>query len=67
VTGRHPPLLVLGLGNDILGDDAVGLLAARRLRRHLPASIPILESASGGLTLAAAGAALAVRPQRHVG
>jgi hydrogenase maturation protease len=51
VTERHPPILVLGLGNDILGDDAVGLLAARRLRRLLPASIPILESAGGGLAL----------------
>jgi len=47
----HPRILVLGLGNDILGDDAVGLLAARRLRALLPESVEILESAGGGLEL----------------
>jgi len=51
VSGPAPAILVLGLGNDILGDDAVGLLAARRLRRHLPAALPIREAAGGGLTL----------------
>ena len=43
--------IVLGLGNDILGDDAVGLLAARRLRASLPASVDVLESAGAGLDL----------------
>ena len=66
MTAPAPRRLVLGLGNDILGDDAVGLLAARRLRVVLPTSIDILEAAGGGLTLAAVGAALAVRPQRRV-
>jgi hydrogenase maturation protease len=44
-------ILVLGLGNDILGDDAVGLLAARRLRASLPASVDVQESAGAGLDL----------------
>lgn len=44
-------ILVLGLGNDIAGDDAVGLLAARRLREVLPADVEVQESAEAGLAL----------------
>ena len=51
MTEQHPRILVLGLGNDILGDDAVGLLAARRLRAFLPASVDVLEAAGGGIGL----------------
>jgi hydrogenase maturation protease len=51
VTEHHPRILVLGLGNDILGDDAVGLLAARRLRAFLPESVDVLEAAGGGIGL----------------
>jgi hydrogenase maturation protease len=51
VTERHRRILVLGLGNDILGDDAIGLLAARRLRAFLPASVDVRESGGGGLDL----------------
>lgn len=47
----RPRILVLGLGNDILGDDAVGLLAARRLRTLLPDSVDVVESPGGGLDL----------------
>lgn len=36
-------LRVIGLGNAMAGDDAVGLFAARRLRRQLPADIEIVE------------------------
>ena len=46
-----PRILVLGLGNDILGDDAVGLLAARRLRALLPETVDVVESGGGGLDL----------------
>jgi hydrogenase maturation protease len=42
---------VLGLGNDILGDDAVGLLAARRLRTLLPDTVDVMESGGAGLDL----------------
>jgi hydrogenase maturation protease len=51
VTEGRPRILVLGLGNDILGDDAVGLLAARRLRVLLPESVDVVESGGGGLDL----------------
>jgi hydrogenase maturation protease len=51
VTESRPHILVLGLGNDILGDDAVGLLAARRLRALLPRTVDVVESGGGGLDL----------------
>lgn len=51
MTERRPRILVLGLGNDILGDDAVGLLAARRLRALLPESVEVVESPGAGLDL----------------
>ena len=43
--------LILALGNDILGDDAVALHLARRLREVLPASVDVIESAETGLSL----------------
>jgi hydrogenase maturation protease len=51
VTTKHPRILVLGLGNDILGDDAVGLLAARRLRGHCSSGVDVVEAAESGLGL----------------
>lgn len=46
-------VLVLGLGNDILTDDAVGLHIVRDLRQRLPAGIPVraLEVEEMGLSL----------------
>lgn len=46
-----PRILVLGLGNDVAGDDAVGLVAARRLRVLLPHDIRVEESSEAGLAL----------------
>lgn len=45
--------LLLGLGNDLLGDDAVGLLAVREARRQRPDPLPfdIRENAEAGLAL----------------
>lgn len=43
--------LVLALGNDILGDDGVGLIAARRLRDEVPPGVEVEETATGGLDL----------------
>ena len=43
--------LVLGLGNDILADDAVGLLAARALRPSLDDSVDVLETSVHGVAL----------------
>ena len=51
MTEKRQPILVLGLGNDILGDDAVGLVAARRLREQCPAGAEVIEAAEGGLGL----------------
>jgi hydrogenase maturation protease len=43
--------LVLGLGNEYAGDDAVGVLAARALRRELARDADVVESAASGLAL----------------
>lgn len=43
--------VVLGLGNDLLGDDAVGILAARSLDTTYPDCADIKESNLSGLTL----------------
>ncbi len=43
--------LVLGLGNELLGDDGVGILAARRLKNRLDGSIDVVESELSGLAL----------------
>jgi hydrogenase maturation protease len=43
--------LVLGLGNDILADDAVGVLAARALAGRLDAAVDVKETAEHGVAL----------------
>jgi hydrogenase maturation protease len=45
------PILVLGLGNDILGDDGVGLVAARRLKEEVQEDVEVVESSEAGLAL----------------
>lgn len=47
----HPKHLLLALGNDLLGDDAVGLVAAREIRRSCPDGVEIVEAATGGFAL----------------
>jgi hydrogenase maturation protease len=42
---------VIGVGNVWRGDDAVGLLAARRLRERLGPSIEVIDAESDGLAL----------------
>ena len=44
-------ILVLGLGNELLSDDGVGLLAARRLRTMLDGQADVLESNLTGVAL----------------
>jgi hydrogenase maturation protease len=47
-------ILILGLGNDYLGDDAVGLRIVRELRRRLGekgSGVDLLEAGAGGMTL----------------
>jgi hydrogenase maturation protease len=43
--------LVLGLGNDIAGDDAVGVLVARALREDLDGLADAVESSASGMAL----------------
>ena len=49
----HDRLLILGLGNDILTDDAIGLFVARAVRQRLAdePGIDVRESMEMGLTL----------------
>lgn len=48
---RDHKILLLALGNDILGDDAVGLYAARELGKQFSGQIEILEAPIGGFAL----------------
>jgi hydrogenase maturation protease len=43
--------LVLGLGNELAGDDAVGLLVAKALREELEGVADVVESSASGLAL----------------
>jgi hydrogenase maturation protease len=44
-------ILVLGLGNEILGDDAAGVLALRELQKMYAEKVDFVESAESGLRL----------------
>ena len=47
-----PPILVLGVGNLLLGDDGVGVLLARELaRRPLPAQVQVMDGGTLGMAL----------------
>jgi hydrogenase maturation protease len=43
--------LVLGLGNELAADDAVGLLVARAVREELDGEVDVTESSASGLAL----------------
>ncbi|HEX9122317.1 MAG TPA: hydrogenase maturation protease [Actinomycetota bacterium] len=43
--------LVLGLGNELAADDAVGLLVARALRERLDGAADVVESSASGMAL----------------
>jgi hydrogenase maturation protease len=43
--------LIVGIGNDYRGDDAVGLIVARRLRMRLADSVKVLEQNGDGAAL----------------
>jgi len=47
-------LLVAGIGNDMRGDDAAGLLAVRALRELGASNVDVLESPADTIALAAA-------------
>jgi hydrogenase maturation protease len=42
---------IIGIGNLFRGDDAAGLLAARRLRERLASSVEVVEAEGDGLAL----------------
>jgi len=48
---RSSSTVVLALGNDILGDDAVGFHAARHLRAECPEGVDVIETGEAGLAL----------------
>ncbi len=52
-TARSPRLLVLGLGNELLRDDAIGLRLAEAVREHLSRhpNVTVVESPEMGLGL----------------
>ena len=45
------PILVLGIGNELLGDDGTGIAAARRLAPLLPPEVDLLDGGTLGLLL----------------
>ncbi len=49
--GSSARVVVLALGNDILGDDAVGFLAARALRSEFADRATFVETGEAGLAL----------------
>ena len=48
---KSKKVLVLALGNDILGDDGVAFHAARILRAEFPESVDVVETGEAGLPL----------------
>lgn len=48
---RKARILVLALGNELLGDDGVGLQAARLLAEQVGEGVDVLETAEAGLAL----------------
>lgn len=48
---RRARVIVLAMGNDILGDDAVGFLAARALRSEFASQVDFIETGEAGLAL----------------
>jgi hydrogenase maturation protease len=43
IRGVHVKVLVVGIGNDLRGDDDAGLAVARMMKREQPAGVTILE------------------------
>ena len=42
---------MLALGNDLLGDDGVGIKAAREIEQEAPSGVDVIETAEAGLAL----------------
>ena len=50
-TGSEQPVRVLGLGNEILADDAFGILVAREVERRFSREAEVMESSEAGFNL----------------
>jgi len=50
-TGSEPSVRVLGLGNEILADDALGILVAREVKRRFGGAAEVVESSDAGFNL----------------
>jgi hydrogenase maturation protease len=50
-TGAPAPVLILGIGNELLGDDGVGVVAARRLAVPPMPGVEVLDGGTLGLML----------------
>lgn len=48
---RGKPIRIIGLGNLLRGDDAVGLLAARRLRERVGNQVEVVEAEMAGVAI----------------
>ncbi len=46
-----PTVLILGVGNEWRGDDAIGVWLARRLREHAPQGVEVMEHSGEGASL----------------
>jgi hydrogenase maturation protease len=51
MSSTHPSILILGLGNEIISDDAAGILAARALAGEMAGRADVVESSLSGLAL----------------
>jgi hydrogenase maturation protease len=52
MTTLHPTVLVLGIGNYLMGDEGVGVHAVRELeRRPVPPGVNLLDGGTGGFHL----------------
>ena len=51
MTAERPRIVVIGVGNEYRGDDGVGIVIARCLRRKFPAEIKIIEASGEGVSL----------------
>jgi len=49
--GQPGRSLILGLGNDLLGDDGVGFVIARQAASQVPPTCDVVESGEAGLAL----------------
>lgn len=50
-SGGQAKVLVLGLGNEIMGDDAVGLFVARELKTRWGRALDVVEASIAGFAL----------------